>query len=129
MRKILMVLALVSLTGCAEIRNAYDAVTGASVSPQAVVLAASTFDAFEVTATNYLRLRKCTDTNRPVCRDPAVTPTVIGAVRSGRVARNNLKQFLRDHPGQLGPQGDYDALVAATQTLRGALSEYQSAVK
>ncbi len=117
------------ISGCANVKNAYNALTTASVSPEAVILAASTFDAFEVTATNYLRLRRCNGANGPICRDPAVTPIVVGSVRAGRVARNNLKQFLRTHPGQLGPQGDYDALVTATGTLRAALITYQSATK
>ena len=115
------------VAGCAQLQNAYNVVTGAQVSPQAVVVAASTFDAFEVTATNYLRLRRCTGSNGPICRDPAVTPKIIAAVRAGRVARNNLKAFLRAHPGQLGPTGDYDALIAATQTLQQVLAAYQNA--
>jgi hypothetical protein len=123
----------VSLAGCAgsltTIENAYSTLTTASVSPQAVVLAASAYDVVEVSATNYLRARRCTGTNGPVCRDPAVTPTIIATMRSGRVARDKLKQFLRDHPGQLGPKGDYDALIAATDTLRSLTATYQAAAK
>lgn len=107
-----------------RITAAYQAVTQATISPEAVILAASAFDTVEITATNYVRLRRCTGSNGPICRDPKLMPTIKGAVYAGRVARNNLKAFLRTHPGQLGPQGDYDALVSATRTLRDATAAY-----
>lgn len=117
-------LLALSLAGCANLRNAYDVLTHASVSPTAVIVAANAFDAVQNTATNYLQWTKCTGKNGPICRDPKVTVTIIKAVRSGRVARNNLEQFLQDHPGQLGPQGDYDALIAATNTLKEIITTY-----
>ena len=113
-----------SLAGCAEVQNAWQAVTSASVSPTTVVVAANTFDALEATATNYLRLPKCTGSNGPVCRDPGATKQIIPAVRAGRVARANLEQFFKDHPGQLGPQGLYDALTAAIATLQSVFAQY-----
>lgn len=120
-----------SLTACAEtvakFESAYTTFTSASVSPKAVVVAASAYDVAEITATNYTRLRRCTGTNGPVCRDPALRTKIDGAIYAGRVARNNLKAFLRAHPGQLGPQGDYDALVAATSTLNQATAVYRAA--
>ena len=123
-----LALACFATTGCAELRDAVSTVTQASVTPEEVTLAASAFDGFEVLATNYNRLRRCDGSNGPVCRDPSVTPVLRAAVRTGRVARNNLKQFLRDHPGQpLGTQGDYDALVAATKTIRDATAAYRTA--
>ena len=119
MRRILITLALVgSLGGCANVQTAWDVLTTSQVTPQVVIVAGNTFDALQATATGYLRLPKCTPSNRPVCRDPLVTPKLIAAVRAGRVARNNLEQFFNDHPGQLGPQGLYDAFKAAIDTLQ-----------
>lgn len=128
-RTLVIAALAIQLGGCGLARNIYDVATTATVSPTAVVVAASAFDAAEVTATNYLRAKRCNGTNGPVCRDSAVTPTIIGSIRAGRVARNNLKAFLRAHPGELGPKGDYDALVTATNTIQSATAAYQSAVK
>ena len=121
-----------SLVGCgtiAKIQTAYEAVTSATVSPQAIILAADAFDVVKITATNYLRTKRCTGTNGPVCRDPALTKTIASAVNNGTDARNTLKQFLRAHPGHLGDQGVYDALTTATATLTKLLAAYQAATK
>ncbi|MDE2105527.1 MAG: hypothetical protein KGL39_50335 [Patescibacteria group bacterium] len=124
--KKLLVAAIVALSlgACAQIQTAYDAVSGAKVSPTAVIVAGNSFDALEATATNYLRLKKCNGSNGPVCRDPKATAIIIPAVRSGRVARTNLEQFMKDHPGELGPQGLYDSLKVSIDTLRQAFSQY-----
>lgn len=118
-----------SLVACATVpsglKNAWDVVTSASVPPSLVLVAGNTFDGLEATATQYLRKARCTGSNGPVCRSPAATKVIIPAVRSGRVARNNLEQFLADHPGELGPKGDYDALVAANATLQGAIAQFK----
>jgi hypothetical protein len=120
-----------ALAGCAQfqafeqkVSTVYSAVTGATVNSQAVLVASNIFDGLEVTATNYLRLAKC-DGSTPVCRDPSATKAIIPAVHSGRVASNNLQQFLKDHPGQLGPSGLYDALQASIATLQAVYAKYQ----
>lgn len=119
-----IVLAGCLLASCASLQNAYNAATGANVNPTTVIVAANTFDALEATATNYLKLPKCTASNGPICRDPAATKAIIPAVRSGRVARTNLEQFFKDHPGQLGPTGLYSALTASISTLQGVYAQY-----
>lgn len=127
MKRIILALSLAfALAGCASLSNTWNAVTGATVSPAAVIVAANAFDALEVTATNYLKLVKCNGSNGPVCRDPAATKVIVPAVRSGRVARNNLEQFLKDNPGQLGPSGLYNALTASINTLQGVVAQYQT---
>ncbi|HZP68387.1 MAG TPA: hypothetical protein VFB29_00470 [Pseudolabrys sp.] len=118
-----MALALFG-SGCANVQNAWNVLTEAQVSPQVVLVAANTFDALEATATNYLRLPKCTGTNGPVCRSAEATAKLIPAIRAGRVARNNLEQFLTDHPGSLGPQGLYDSMQASITTLQTVLTQY-----
>lgn len=126
--KRLMVVALLALSlgACAQIQNAYDTLSGAKVSPQAVIVAANAFNALKATATNYLRLPRCKTTGAPViCRSPQATKIIIPAVRAGTVARNNLEQFMREHPGELGPSGVYDALVASSNTLKGVFAQYR----
>lgn len=132
MRKVPSFLAVIvittSLGACAsfsKLQNAYNVVTGATVSPQVVLVAANTFDAMEATATNYLILPRCTGANGPICRVRSATKPITSYVRRGRTARNTLEQFFRDHPGQLGPRGAYDVLQAAINGLQGAFEDYK----
>lgn len=123
MRKILLVFALgFSLSACAQLTNAWDTLTGASVSPTAVYVAANSFDAVEITATNYLNYCK-THITTSLCNKQAIA-ALIPAVRSGRLARTNLEQFLQAHPDAIGAAGLYDALIAATTTLQGIETQY-----
>lgn len=124
---------LLWLGGCAagsfgaKVEGVLSAISGATVSPEAIIIAANSFDALEVTAKNYINPalnKRCDGSNGPVCRDPNATIALRQAVRSGRVARNNAKQFLRDHPGQLGPQGLYDALQTSVSTLQSIFAQY-----
>lgn len=120
-----------TVAGCAGTRlgDAYTALTSVAISANGVTYAVSGFEAVKITATNYMRLRRCDGTNSPVCRDPKLTATIDAYVQSGSLARDRLKAFERAHPGQLGAQGDYDLLVSATQTLTDALAAYKSAIK
>jgi hypothetical protein len=80
-----------------------------------------------VTAKNYINPalnKRCNGSNGPICRDPNATIALNKAIREGRVARNNAKQFLRDHPGQLGTQGLYDALQLSVTTLQSIFAQY-----
>lgn len=128
MRKsIIAIIALSLLTGCSaelqKFKSAYDVVTSSSISPTMVYVAANTFDALEATATNYLRLPKCGGSSI-ICRNQSAVAVIIPAIRSGRVARNNLEQFLKDHPGQLGPKGLYDSLTASIDTIQKIYTQY-----
>lgn len=132
MRKLFAVFAIsaaVTLGGCSktlqDAHTAFDIITSAKVSPQAVIIAANSFDALEVTATNYLTLKRCSATTGPICRDPGATKAMIPAIRSGRIARNNLLAFLRDHPGELGPRGLYDALESAGRSIQAVMAQYR----
>ncbi len=128
MKRFLLVLALIiPLTGCAalaDFKNAFDTVTSATVTPQAIVIASNSFNAVEASATNYLNLTRCDKTTSKVCRDKAVTAILIPAVLNARKARNDLIAFQRTHPGQLGTQGLYDALRQSVMTLTGIMSTY-----
>ena len=123
MKRILLVIALAaSLGGCANLTNAWNTVTGASVSPTAVYVARNSFDALEATSTNYITYCKVHPATYG-CSKVAISK-LIPAVRSGRVARNNLIQFQKNNPGALGTSGLYDALVSATNTLQSIATQY-----
>jgi hypothetical protein len=119
----------IPVAGCAngfgqKVSNVFTAATTATVDPQAIIIAANTFDGLQATAKNYLRLPRCSAASGPVCRNPAVTPSIITAVHSGRDARKKALAFLKAHPGQLGPQGVYDALQGAVGELQSLFAAY-----
>lgn len=124
--KVTALLLGLALGGCApqlqQLKNDFNALTGAVISPTVTIVTAESFDAAEATATLYVGLPRCNGKNGPLCSQYIIVKPMRDAVRSGRVARNNLKQFLRDHPGQLGPSGLYDALTAAAGTLESIIT-------
>lgn len=122
MKKLRILLFALALGGCAEVQNAWNVVAGASVTDQQVYIARSAFDALEATATNYIVYCKVHPATRG-CSKSAIA-AIIPAVRSGRVARTNLTEFQKTHPGQLGSKGLYDALVSATNTLQAVSVQY-----
>ncbi len=131
MRKILIVITALGLAGCSTpfgervssfVSVVKSAATG-TVSPEAIYIARNAFDTAEVSATNYLNLKRC-PTNAPFCRSPVATAKLIPAIRAGRQARNAATAFLDQHPGQLGTQGLYDGLVSATDTIKAILAQY-----
>lgn len=123
--RILVIAALaLGLGACSTLQQDYAIITGATVSPAAVIVAGNAYDALEATATNYLTFCKA---NRAVvgCGNyVAARAQILPAVRAGRVARNNLESFLTANPGQLGPSGLYNALVTAINTLQGVAVQY-----
>lgn len=130
--RIALALALVfgasALTGCAGLSNLksnWDALTSVQVSADAVIVAANTFNALEATATNYLSLKRCTGSNGPICRSPAATKKIVAYVRAGRQARDAAEEFVRTHPGTLGPTGLLDALSAANGGLQAVFAQYK----
>ena len=125
MKKLLLAgTVALSLGGCASLQRDWNAVTGATVDPTAVIVAANSFDALEATATSYLNFCK-SNRSLSVCASyVAVRAKLVPAVRSGRVARNNLETFMQQNPGALGPSGLYSALTAAVSTLQGVVAQY-----
>jgi len=129
MKKFFIIAAVaLSLGGCQDtkfgefVATIKSAASG-SVSPEAIYIARNAFDTVEVSATNYLSLPRCPK-QAPICREPSITPQLITAVRSGRDARNAATAFLKQHPGELGSQGLYDALTTATATIKDILARY-----
>lgn len=128
MKKLFLMAVLgLSLAGCASLQNDYAIITGATVSPAAVIVAGNAFDAIEATATNYLTFCKANRTIAGCGNYIAARKAILPAVRSGRVARNNLENFLTANPGQLGPSGLYNALVTSINTLQAVAQTYNIA--
>lgn len=129
MKKIFTLLLLLPLLGgCAGLTRAFDAATGATLSPQTVVIGRNSFDAIETSATNYLNLTRCDKTTSKVCRDKTASAVLGPAVLNARKARNDLVAFQKSHPGELGTQGLYDALELSVTTLTGIMSTYHIGV-
>lgn len=125
MRKLaLAALLAVSLGGCASLQKDWNAVTGATVDPTAVIVAANSFNALEATATSYLNFCKANRALSVCSGYIAARKQIVPAVRSGRVARNNLETFLQQNPGKLGPTGLYNALTQAVGTLQSVIAQY-----
>jgi hypothetical protein len=124
--KFILILALAaSLGGCASLQKlegAFQTVTGNVVTPQAVFIAINAFDAVEATAKNYINLPRC-GTGPTVCRDPAITASVIKYVRAGRTDRNQLKAALRANPSaNVSLLAIYQDLGNTTAALTSALA-------
>lgn len=85
--------------------------------PSQVDIAINSFDAAEVTATNYLRLPLCSVAGVQVCRTQAASQSVYTAVKSGRVARDQLTADLA---------ANASAPVTLLQSLTTAVSTLQS---
>jgi hypothetical protein len=106
-----------------KFQNAVSVATSAKVPVREIVLARNAFNAVEIAATAVLRTRTCDGTNGPICRPPQYTQPIIDAIRKGISAREDLKAFMRDHPGELGPAGLLDAFKAATATLNDLIAK------
>lgn len=127
MRKIALACAIaLMVSGCANFQNAWDTLTGAKVSPNAVYVAANTADSGEVLATAYLRACHKAPSAYAAC-SKSIEVKVVDAVRAVRTARNNIRAFLVAHPDALGASGLYDALIAAQQTLSTIINDYNLA--
>jgi hypothetical protein len=116
------------LVGCApqlvEIEKGISAVAATTVSPKAVIIAGNAFDALEATAAKYLRFCKVNRASVACVGYHSARAKLRPAMLAGRRARNDLEDFLATHPGELGSSGLYDALKAASATIRGVIHEY-----
>lgn len=136
MRKVLVLALALGLSGCAtlpdifgpriaaDIRNVAGIVSGITVTPQAVVIAANSVDALQDTATAYLRLPLCRTGGSPACRVKAATQPIKRAVLTMRTARNEIERFLAAHPGSAPPATMYEKLTAAISALNSVIAQY-----
>lgn len=127
MKRLIPLLLVFGLAGCATLQQDYAIISGATVSPAAVIVAGNSFDAIEATATNYLAFCKANRAIAGCAGYVQARKVILPAVRSGRLARINLENFLQANPGALGPSGLYNALVTSLNTLQGVASQYNIA--
>ena len=119
MKKILLAVSLaLGLAGCATLQTDWQIITGASVSPTQIIIAANAFDAGEATATQYLLYCKATVPAPAYCA-LATRQSVVKAVRAGRAARIQLEPSSTS--GTAGPSALYNTLVAMVQTLQAQI--------
>jgi hypothetical protein len=127
MRKIILAAAMtcvVILGGCAQLQNDWNIVTGATISPTSIYVAANAFDALEQTATNYLKLPAC-GTNAPtLCRNQAAVSAIVPLIRSGRIARNQLEAAVSNGGSTPIPATAYSVLQNAISSLKQIFAEY-----
>ena len=119
MKKVLLAISLaLSLGACASLQTVWSEVTGASVSPTQILVAANAFDAGEATATHYLLFCKATVPAPSYCA-LSTRKSVVTAVRAGRVARTQLEPYIVS--GSAGPAALYNTLVDAITTLQSQI--------
>jgi hypothetical protein len=118
MRKLLLIIPLaLSLGACASLQTAWSVVTGVSVSPTQILVAANAFDAGEASATQYLLFCKANPV-QSVCA-LKTRQAVVSAVRAGRVTRNQLEPYIVSNTA--GPAALYNALVATVTALKSQI--------
>jgi hypothetical protein len=116
MKKLFLVIPLLfTLGACASLQTTWSIVTGASVSPTQIIIAANAFDAGEASATQYLLYCKATVPAPTYCA-LSTRQSVVKAVRAGRVARNQLEPYVVS--GSAGPAAIYNTLVATVTSLQ-----------
>lgn len=122
MKLILSLSLALALTGCANISKVYEAVSTSNVPPKAIYVAINGFDVAKASATNYLHF--CAPNPAPAgCNDALIKSTLIPSMKKGTVARNDLKAFVRAHPGELGPVGTYRLLTASTEAISSVVGK------
>lgn len=113
-----------ALAGCAQLQTAWNAITGATVTPESVVIASNAFDAVEGTATNYLKLPPCGAGAPVLCRSSAAAAAIVPAIRSGRAARTQLEAAVNSGGATPIPTSPFSVLTGATQTLQAIFANY-----
>ncbi len=116
MKRLIPLVLILALGGCASLQNVWSVVTGVSVSPTQIVVAGNAFDAAETSATQYLLWCKQNAANAACAL--STRKSVVAAVRSGRAARNALEPYVVS--GTAGPSALYNTLVAAINTLQAS---------
>lgn len=122
MRTIALVAAaamMIPLGSCAALQK----LSATEVPVTAILVAANGVDAAETTAKNYIIY--CTPNPAPKgCDDAVIKNKIVPAVKAARTARDNAKQFVKDHPGAtLGPSTLVDAVTATVATLQTILDQ------
>ena len=131
MRKLIIcAIALLALTGCAEIQKAETTISNAigvigstKVNSKSAYIAINVFNAAERSATAYLKLPRC-DGVLKVCRMNAAAAALGPSFNAGIQARNDLRAYMRANKGTLADAGLYNTLIAATTSLQNVMNIY-----
>ncbi len=107
-----------ALGGCASLQADWAIITGTTVSPTQILVAANAFDAGEATATQYLLFCKSATPVPSYCA-LKTRQAVVSAVRAGRAARNQLEPYIVS--GAAGPTAIYNTLVAIVTQLQSQI--------
>lgn len=118
MKKLLLLPILLVLGAC----STFKLITGSSVSPNAVYIAANTFDTLVISAATYDRLPLCSTGISYACRTLATVKVVDRAIRDGRALRNQLIAYVVANPGEVVPVSNYNALVSVIGTVQAYIS-------
>lgn len=130
----LVIAASLTLSGCAtflgskvaqDLDNINNVLSGAALSPRAVVIAGNSVNAIQDTATAYLALPLCRSGSTPVCRIKAATQPIKRAVLAMRAARNGLEDWIDAHPGSAPPASLYEKVTAAISVLFAVITKYR----
>lgn len=95
------------------------------VDVRTVRIASESFNAVEVTATNYLNLPSCAVATTIVCRDPRATKPLIRAIRAGRDARDRAQAFVLAHSDDdPAPRVLYDAVTGGLAGVQSIFRKF-----
>jgi len=124
MKKLLPLFIVLALGGCAEFQKIYGVVTGTTVTPQQAVVAINAFDAVEQSGTNYLRLPTCGPNVSKLCKTQAGVVAVVKAIRTARVARNQLQAAVTGSNGAPISASLLQALQSQYVTIQALYANY-----
>jgi hypothetical protein len=113
-RILVLFLLAVSLGGCASLQKDWAIITGTTISPTQIIIAANAFDAAEASATQYLLYCKANPTVSYCAR--ATRVSVVSGVRAGQAVRTQLEPYIVS--GTAGPVALYNSLIAAVTSLQ-----------
>lgn len=122
--KLLLAMPLALALGSCAAYNGFTTLLGTTVSPQVALVAANSFDALETAATGYLQLPKCGTGATLACKTAAAQAAIVPAVKTGRVARDQVESALAAANGGPIPVADYNTLNAAIATLQAVDANY-----
>lgn len=111
-------LLALSLGGCATVKTDWAIITGTSVSPTQIIVAANAYDAAEATATQFLLYCKASSPVPSYCA-LGTRQAVVTAVRAGRTARAGLEPYIVS--GTAGPIALYNTLVSVVLQLQSQI--------
>ena len=121
MRKLLLALPLVALSGCAQLQTLETVATG-TVSANNVYLAGNAFAVAQATATQYLKLPTCPAATG-VCKTQAGVNAVVPAIRAAYTAVTAMNNAANGGATAV-PVSVYATATTAISALQAAITAY-----